>query len=95
VEGCEQQRAEEIGELAVDLAIVALQLAAPKLDTRSMCRLDSRRGSVEKRIISEANGYYNGSWTRKEPGCHRYRHARRYPELPASREKVAVLAVGN
>jgi hypothetical protein len=68
VEGCEQQRAEEIGELAVDLAIVALQLAAPHLDTRSMCRLDSRRGSAQKRVISEANGYYNGSWSRKEPG---------------------------
>lgn len=68
VEGCEQQRAEEIGELAVDLAIVALQLAAPYLDTRSMCRLDSRRGSAQKRVISEANGHYNGSWSRKEPG---------------------------
>jgi hypothetical protein len=68
VEGCEQQRAEEIGELAVDLAIVTLQLAAPNLDTRSMSRLDSRRGSAEKRVISEANGYYNGSWSRKEPG---------------------------
>lgn len=68
VEGCEQQRAEEIGELAVDLAIVALQLAAPFLSTRSMCRLDSRRGSAEKRVISEANGYFNDSWTRKEPG---------------------------
>jgi hypothetical protein len=68
VEGCEQQRAEEIGELAVDLAIVALQLAAPHLDTRSMCRLDSRRGSAQKRVISEANCYYTGSWSRKEPG---------------------------
>jgi hypothetical protein len=68
VEGCEQQRAEEIGELAVDLAIVALQLAAPNLDTRDMCRLDSRRGSAQKRVISEANGYYNASWARKEPG---------------------------
>ena len=68
VEGCEQQRAEEIGELAVDLAIVPLQLAAPYLDTRSMCRLDSRRGSAQKRVISEANGHYNGSWSRKEPG---------------------------
>jgi hypothetical protein len=68
MEGCEQQRAEEVGELAVDLAIVALQLAAPYLDTRSMCRLDSRRGSAQKHVISEANGYYNGSWSRKEPG---------------------------
>jgi hypothetical protein len=68
VEGCEQQRAEETCELAVDLAIVALQLAAPYLDTRSMCRLDSRRGSAQKRVISEANGHYAGSWTREEPG---------------------------
>jgi hypothetical protein len=68
VEGCEQQRAEEIGELAIDLAIVGLQLAAPYLDTRSMCRLDSQRGSIQKRVISEANGYFNASWTRKEPG---------------------------
>jgi hypothetical protein len=66
VEGCEQQRAEEIGELAADLAIVALQLAAPFLDTRSMCRLDSRRGSARKCLISEADGYYNGSWTKKQ-----------------------------
>jgi hypothetical protein len=68
VEGCEQQRAEEIAELAVDLAIVTLHLAAPYLDTRSMCRLDSRRGSAQKRVISEANGHYNASWSRKEPG---------------------------
>jgi hypothetical protein len=68
VEGCEQQRAEEIGELGVDLAIVALQLAAPHLDTRSMCRLDSRRGSAQKHVISEANGHHNRSWSRKEPG---------------------------
>jgi hypothetical protein len=45
-----------------------LPLAAPYLDTRSMCRLDSRRGSAQKRVISEANGYFNGSWTRNEPG---------------------------
>jgi phage terminase Nu1 subunit (DNA packaging protein) len=44
VEGCEQKRAEELAELAVDLAIVALQLAAPQYDTRSMARLDARRG---------------------------------------------------
>ena len=36
VEGCEQQRAEETGELAVDLAIVALQLAALAL-IRGVC----------------------------------------------------------
>ena len=68
VEGCERQRAEEIGALAVDLAIVALQLAEPFLHTRTMSRLDARRGAAQKRTLSEADGYYNASWTRMEPG---------------------------
>lgn len=68
VDGCEQKRAEEIAELAVDLVIVALQLAAPYLDTRTMARLDARRGTSQKCTLSEAEGYYNAGWTRKEPG---------------------------
>lgn len=68
VDGCEQKRAEEIAELAVDLVIVALQLAAPYLDTRGMSRLDARRGTSEKRTLSEAGGYHSAGWTRKEPG---------------------------
>ena len=68
VEGCERARAEEIAELAVDLTIVALQLAAPYLDTRSMARLDARRGTRQKRTLSEANGQHWMGWTRKEPG---------------------------
>jgi hypothetical protein len=68
VDGCEQKRAEEIAELAVDLVIVALQLAAPYLDTRTMTRLDARRGTSQKRTLSEAHGYHNAGWTRKEPG---------------------------
>jgi hypothetical protein len=69
IEGCEHQRAEEIGALAVDLAIVALQLTAPlEFDTRTMSRLDARRGAAEKRSLSEACGYYNAGWTRTEPG---------------------------
>ena len=68
VDGCERKRAEEIAELAVDLVIVALQLAAPNFDTRTMARLDARRGTSEKRTLSEAGGHYGASWTRKEPG---------------------------
>jgi hypothetical protein len=68
IQGSEHQRAEEIGALAVDLAIVALQLAAPALDTRTMSRLDARRGVAEKRTLSEAHGYYNAGWTKMEPG---------------------------
>lgn len=68
IQGCEHQRAEEIGALAVDLAIVALQLAEPLLDTRTMCRLDARRGAAQKRTLSEAHGYYDPGFTKMEPG---------------------------
>jgi hypothetical protein len=68
VDNCEQKRAEEIAELAVDLTIVALQLAAPHLDTRSMARLDARRGTSQKGTISEAGGHQYVGWARKEPG---------------------------
>jgi hypothetical protein len=68
VNGCEQRRAEDIAELAVDLVIVAIQLAAPDFDTRTMARLDARRGTSQRRTLSEADGYHSASWTRKEPG---------------------------
>jgi hypothetical protein len=68
VDGCEQKRGEEIAELSVDLVIVAMQLAAPNLGTRTMTRLDARRGTSQKRTLSESDGYHNAGWTRKEPG---------------------------
>jgi hypothetical protein len=69
VEGCEHQRAEEIGALTADLAIIALQLAVPlAFGTRTMGRLDARRGAAERRTLSEARGYYNAGWSRIEPG---------------------------
>jgi hypothetical protein len=68
VDGCEQKRAEEIAELAVDLVIVGLQLAQPYLDTRTMARLDGRRGTPQKRTLSEAEGRFASGWARKEPG---------------------------
>lgn len=68
VDRCEQKRAEEIAELTVDLAIVGLQLAAPNLDTRTMTRLDARRGMSQKRTLSVADGYHTVGWTHKEPG---------------------------
>jgi hypothetical protein len=55
VEGCDHERAQDVGELAVDLAIVAFQLAEPYLGTRNMCRLDSRRGAAEKRVFAQVS----------------------------------------
>lgn len=69
VEGCEHERAEEIGALAADLAIVALQLAIPLAwGTRTMGRLDARRGAAEQRTLSESDGYYNAGWSKREAG---------------------------
>jgi hypothetical protein len=68
VEGCERSRAEEVGALAADLAIVAFQLAVPAFGTRSMSRLDARRGVPNKQTLSGANGSYNTCWTTNEPG---------------------------
>jgi hypothetical protein len=68
VQGCEQERAQEVAALSVDIAIVALQLAAPAWGTRNMSRLESRRGASEKRTLAEAGGHFNFSWTRTEPG---------------------------
>lgn len=68
VEGCERDRACEVGALAVDLAIVALLLAAPHYGTRDMCRLEARRGFNYKRTLVEQNGHYFAGWTRQEAG---------------------------
>jgi hypothetical protein len=69
IEGCELDCAQEMAALAVDLAIVALQLAIPlEFGTRMMSRLDTRRGFAEKRTLSETDGDYNASWSRIEPG---------------------------
>ena len=92
VEGCDRKRAEEIAELAVDLVIVALQLAAPYLDTRTMARLGARRGTSQKRTLSEAEGHHSAGWTRKEPGL-----AISQGTLPDILQKAAPIftAVGN
>jgi hypothetical protein len=69
VEGCERQRAEEVAALAVDLAIVALQVAIPLgWETRTMGRLNARRGTAERRTLSESRGYYNAGFSRVEAG---------------------------
>jgi len=59
VEGCERQRAEEIGELGDGSCDRRLALAAPKFDTRSMSRLDSTVGDRPRSgVISEATWPY-------------------------------------
>ena len=53
VEGSDQERGEEIGALAADLAIVTLQLALPtSWNTRRMSRLDARRSGAKSQTLS-------------------------------------------
>jgi hypothetical protein len=44
VKRCDNERAQEVGALAVDLAIVAFQAAAPNFGTKNISRLATRRG---------------------------------------------------
>jgi hypothetical protein len=65
---CDQERAIEIGDLAVDLAIVALQLAAPYMTTKNMSRLATRRGPGMQLTLSVSDGQFSYGWSNKEPG---------------------------
>lgn len=69
VEGCDERRSEEIGALAVDLAITGLQLAFPLFwETRRMSRLDTRRGEALAQSISLADGVYHVSVSNRDAG---------------------------
>jgi hypothetical protein len=69
VENCDLQRGEEIGALAADLAIVGLQLALPLFwGTRTMTRLDVRRGEAQRRTLSRSRNSYSVSVSKRDAG---------------------------
>jgi hypothetical protein len=69
VEGCERHRAEEIAALSTDLAIVALQVVIPlSWGSRTMKRIDARRGGTQRQVITEIEGWYLGSWSNVQAG---------------------------
>jgi hypothetical protein len=68
VQDCDLDRGQEVTELAVDLGIVAVQLAAPYLGTTNMSRLAARRGPGIKLTLSIAGDETTGGWSRLEPG---------------------------
>lgn len=68
VQGCDRDKAFEIANLSVDLAIVTLQLAQPFLGTRNMSRLATRRGPAMLSTLSVSEGFFSGDWSNKEPG---------------------------
>lgn len=68
IDGCDRHRAEGLTPLAVDLAIVALQLVASNLDTRTMSRLDTPRRSGTEANPLAVNGYYAFGSSKMMPG---------------------------
>lgn len=65
VECCDRKRSEEIGDLTADLALTGLQLVIPlAFGSRTLGRLDARRGAMERRTLSETNGYFNAGCSR-------------------------------
>jgi len=68
IEGCDVGRATEIAHLAVDLAIVAIQVAAPNLGVKNMSRLFDRRGTGHVVSVHRAKGRFAGGFGRVDPG---------------------------
>jgi hypothetical protein len=69
VEGCDRERGEEIGALAADLAIVTLQLALPtSWNTRTMSRLDARRGGANSQTLSRTATTDCGGYSAHDAG---------------------------
>ena len=69
VEGCDRARGEEIGALAIDLALVMLQLALPtSWNTRNISRLDARRGGADSQTFSRTATTQSGSHSSHDAG---------------------------
>jgi hypothetical protein len=69
VEGCDRARGEEIGALAIDLALAMLQLALPtSWNTRNISRLDARRGGADSQTFSRTATTESGSHSSHDAG---------------------------
>lgn len=68
IDGCDIERATEIANLSVDLAITAIQMAAPNLDVKNMSRLFDRRGTGHVVTVHRSEGRFGGGFSRVEPG---------------------------
>jgi hypothetical protein len=69
VHDCDRDRGQEVAELAIDVAIVAFQVAQPYLGTRNMSRLAARRGLATKQTLSvAADGEPSGGFSVLDAG---------------------------
>ena len=69
VKECMKERAEELGGIAVDLALTAVQLVVRRgFGAESMARLGARAAPRQVRSVMRSNGSLSVGWTRSEPG---------------------------
>ena len=66
--GCEQIRAAEMANLAVDIALAGLQLVVPLHYSRNAARLTGRTVPPLVGTIYNAGSHLQGGWHRQEPG---------------------------
>jgi hypothetical protein len=68
VADCTKDRAQEIADLAVDIALGGLQLSLPEDDARHMSRMTGRTMPVFSHAVSRSAGNVSSGSTNSEPG---------------------------
>ena len=68
VDGCTKERAWEIGNLTVDIAIAGLQLVVPLDQSKHMARMTARAAPRWGHAVSRSNGATSMETTNSEPG---------------------------
>ena len=68
IEGCTKERAQEIANLAVDIALAGLQLCIPEEGAQHMARMTGRSMPVFSQAVSRSEGQLSSSITNSEPG---------------------------
>ena len=67
-DGCTKERAEEIANLAVDVALAGLQACIPEDGARHMARMTGRTMPVFSEAVSRIDGRLSSATTNSEPG---------------------------
>jgi hypothetical protein len=68
IAGCTKDRAKEIANLAVDLALTSVQLCLPSRNVERMARMTGRTMPVVQHAVSRSNGTLSGGGSNKAPG---------------------------
>ncbi len=68
IDGCTKERAEEIANLAVDVALAGLQICIPEDSARHMARMTGRTMPVFSQTVSRSTGHLSSATLNTEPG---------------------------